>query len=111
MDYDPVGYHADAIVQMVSSGMPLYKVFSECGISIHGSLAERVRAMLIERGVDRRFCRRNAVARRRGHSYCRSCGIELEPYDPDDPEQASWQNGTTDGLYCTYCAAGSTRLK
>ena len=34
---------------------------------------------------------------------CQLCGIVLQPFDADDPEQDSWENGTHDGRHCQFC--------
>ena len=41
---------------------------------------------------------------RKRRKHCRRCGILLVPYDPEDWEQDTWENGTLDGIHCTRCA-------
>lgn len=105
MGYDPYEYHADAIVAAAQEGVALAKIPALIGLADGRGARVSIRALLERRGISVPATRPyrftvsvDAVAR------CIECGILLEPYDPNDAEQQSWQNGTKDGVHCTACA-------
>jgi len=95
MGYDPVAYHAPEIAAALAAGVSISRAVTSVGLTDGGYTMRRVE----ELGLRVRRVRRY----RRKQPQCAICGILLVPYDPDDREQASWQNGTRDGVHCEYC--------
>ena len=106
MGYDPLAFHADAICEAVAAGKPLMAAMAAVGLPYATQYGDRARALLEERAVTRRWAQRDKSTAQT----CESCGIILEPYDPANIEQQSWQNGTRDGEHCTRCESGRGRL-
>ena len=104
MNYDPATYHLPAIIAAIKVGAPFYHALQQCGLTTGGTQKLRVATMLAERGIH--LSRVSAVTINREpdtRPRCLCCDILLEPYDPTNSEQQSWQNGTRDGLHCTGC--------
>lgn len=104
MDYDPATYHLETIIARLDEGVGFYQALRECGISTSDKQRLRVAALLAERGIHPKRVAAVKIEREPDtRPRCLHCGILLEPYDPSDAEQRSWQNGTRDGLHCTHC--------
>lgn len=104
MDYDPATYHLETIIARLDEGVGFYQALRECGITTSDKQKHRVAALLAERGIHPRRVAAVKIEREPDtRPRCLHCGILLEPYDPSDAEQRSWQNGTRDGLHCTHC--------
>ena len=102
LGYDPFLYHAAEIAEALAAGASIRKAVRSVGLTAGGYTMQRVEELGLRA---RSSSRREATLRRyrRKQPQCAICGILLVPYDPDDREQASWQNGTRDGVHCEYC--------
>ena len=106
LGYDPIAYHADALCAAVGAGQSLTAAMAAVGLPYATRYGDRARDLLNERAVSRRWVQRAKDTK----PTCETCGIVLEPYDPANIEQQSWQNGTRDGLHCTKCENGGSWL-
>lgn len=102
MGYDPFLYHSAKIAEALAAGASISRAVTSVGLTAGGYTMQRVEELGLR---VRSTARREATLRRyrRKQPHCAICGILLVPYDPDDREQASWQNGTRDGVHCEYC--------
>ena len=102
MGYDPFLYHSAKIAEALAAGASVTSAVEAVGLAMCGNTSRRLEELGLHRPSS---SRREATLRRyrRKQPQCAICGILLVPYDPDDREQASWQNGTRDGVHCEYC--------
>ena len=102
MGYDPFLYHAAEIAAAMAAGASATTAVEAVGLAMGGNTCWRLEQLGLR---VRSSSRREATLRhyRRREAHCAVCGIVLVPYDANDPEQASWQNGTQDGVHCEYC--------
>ena len=102
LGYDPFLYHAAEIAEALATGASVTNAVEAVGLAMCGNTSRRLEELGLHRPSS---TRREATLRqyRCKQPRCAICSILLVPYDPDDREQASWQNGTRDGVQCEYC--------
>ena len=102
LGYDPFLYHAAEIAEALAAGASVTSAVEAVGLAMCGNTSRRLEELGLHTPSS---SRREAMLRhyRRREAHCAVCGIVLVPYDANDPEQASWQNGTRDGVHCEYC--------
>ena len=101
MGYDPFLYHAAKIAEALAAGASVTSAVEAVGLAMCGNTSRRLEELGLHTPSS---SRREAIRHyRRREAHCAICSILLVPYDPDDREQASWQNGTRDGKHCEWC--------
>lgn len=100
MGYDPVHYHWPTLLERVREGNSLKASCASVGLAT-GSSVKKLSGLLQSGGIEKvaKAAKRRQVVT--GH--CQVCDILLVPYDAGCAEQRHWQNGTRDGVVCTFC--------
>jgi len=105
LDYDPVEYHWPTLLERVREGKTLKAACASVGLAT-GSSTRKLSWLLRDAGLETPAMIATVPAHKRqvepGH--CQRCDILLVAYDAGCAEQRHWQNGTRDGVVCTFCA-------